>query len=298
MRKTITKAVCLLMICTLTLSSCSVAPEESSEVYATPYLTEPEIAPEIHEPETTLAPEPEPTDEEIPEAEVRTYPLRGRNYVSPLLHTLPVAQGEYDLQSIIGRGQYAITWEMQRSYIPEYISPFNSVLEYPVFDEFPHAETTDIVNQAIRDFVYLHYYQFLEDLEQREESRYAPAFGARVFVSFANPQLVSIFIDTGVTYFRHHSANTTLNFNPTTGERYRLDNFIDINLEILATIFYGERMLGYDKETREMHMLVLRGRNATYAEDGVAIFRGLPAMGTFQYHLTFEDLAPFLFTEE
>ena len=209
-----------------------------------------------------------------------------------------------DLLNIIQRGQYGITWEMNQNlpenferYIPE---PFLgwSRFEYPIFCTFPNAEFTDTINQIINDFVYQYYYFFLANLEYGEEIIVYPTFGASAEVIFANPQLVSIYISSGVTFYRAWGDFTTLNFNPTTGEFYSTMDFVNLRRFVEENILDGR-----DLSDCCCHMTLIHQfkSDAIFAEDGVTLFRrffGGRAGAHSVYHFTFEELAPFLHTND
>ena len=286
--KAITALTVCLLIGTLFLSSCSSAIEQEESANTTSYQYE-SVNTVDYTTDNILNTIPH---DEMSEADLD---LLSGIYDFPE-SPWSFAQGRYDLLSIIQSGQYGITWIMNKdlpdgfeNYLP---NPDWSIFEYPVFDDFPNTEFTDVINQAISDFVFQYYYGFLYNLEQGAEHRFHPTFGSRAEVIFANPQLVSIYISAGVTFYRSQGRHTTFNFNPTTGDLYRLYNFVDITPEFMAALF-GERILE-DESTLEARMDSVRYHHMIFTEDGIEVFRPTDSM---VFQLTYEELVPFLFTD-
>ena len=209
-----------------------------------------------------------------------------------------------DLMSIIRRGQYGITWEMNQDLPEDAGWGWSDRCQYPIFDALPNAEFTDIINQHIHDFVFQHYYHYFEnpwDEELDGPRRYLPRLGTRAEVTFANPQLVSISLYTGVTYRTGWGNFTTFNFNPTTGEIYSPMDFIHIRGFVDAIILRGEDIDDcHCHSIRRLRIMEFR-RDVIFTEDGVTLFRRFLAGredDRTEYHFTFEELAPFLHTSD
>ena len=295
MNKTMATVIIFLLISTLFLLSCSNTIEQNSEVNAKPYAGESANVIEHSEPTNVLEPESEINVEEKTDSDVNSPYGLDESFEPDMFLDLPVSQGQHDLLRIIQQGQHGITWET-----PQYpAGPAESGwvdITYAVFDAFPNAEVTDTVNQYIRDFALRLYYNYLEDNENREQDeyfRYPGHFVSGVNVLFANPQLVSIHIWTSVTFRRPWDDDITLNFNPTTGERYLLENFVDITPEFMV-VALGQRMAECES-TLYGFMNFIRYWALTFSEDGIGIIRATD--GTI-FDLTYEDLAPFLFTND
>jgi len=213
---------------------------------------------------------------------------------------LPQAQGQYNIVDIISRGQYGINWHMEQidGSIVYPANQFRVAIEYPIFTTLPNEEFTEVINRLISDEAHYFY-----DKVEMLDPDWQPIMYTRAEVAFANPQLVSIRLHVFHSQ-RSNAFDIALNFNPTTGERYTALNFIDVDEEFVIQFLRSDLEDGSHPEilrswTRRWQGLdLLANRLSVFRETGVEFYVDSGLGSTVSLELTYEDLAPFLFTND